>query len=150
TGDRFCPLRKTLAAKDMLPNAGLPIEPLGPKDHPPRKDPEKQPEKQPEKGTEKEPEKQPEKAPEDEDPRPKRVGFVNPSRFQPTTVFAQTAGVGSAGTAAVTSETRFSVTTGFLERIALGGGGRFVVLTAGPGETTLDVPAVRQGGFVYY
>ncbi len=52
--------------------------------------------------------------------------------------------------AAVSSESAPSTTTGFLERIAQGGLGRFVVLTTGPDERPLDIPSVKQGGFVYF
>ncbi len=172
TGTKFCPRRAEQVKKQQQQAPLIPVVPPGitqplpekgsekqpeKQPEPPAKEPEKQPEKQPEPPA-KEPEKkpEPEKAPEsdltpeEKQQRPQRIGFVNPSRFQSTMVWAQTAPVGSAGVAAVASGATYSVTTGFLERIAQGGQGRYVILTAGPGEASLDVPAVKMGGFVYY
>ncbi len=135
TGDRFCPERGKRARNNQLPNQGINAiqEPQ-----------EKAPEKQPEKA--------PEKAPESDDdtPKPRRVGLVSPRVVVPTTVPAGDPAPVASGTAAAVASAAFTSSTGFLERIAQGGQGRFVVLTAAPGEFTLDIPTVKQGGFVYY
>jgi hypothetical protein len=80
-------------------------------------------------------------------PRGHRIGFLPSGRVPVDTMPAgDPAAVGSAAPAAVSE----FISTSFLERLVTGGVGRTLILTSAPDELALDLPGVKQGGFVYY